>query len=155
MNKPMLIIGIILMALLGIFAVNMVTAQQTGQELDYYLLKDTTDAAMHDSLDESFYRSNGLVRMDKEKFVESFVRRFADSVDASRKYTIEIYDLNETPPKVSVKITSKNNSINADGRDDIVTSVSMIVENSKTEDLWEKNYNDPNNPTSSNIINNY
>ena len=35
MNKPMLLIGIIIMALMGFFAVNMVTSQQTGSELDY------------------------------------------------------------------------------------------------------------------------
>ena len=59
------------------------------------LLKDTTEAAMNDAIDYDFYADFGLVRMDKEKFAESFVRRFADGVDATRKYTIEIYDLNE------------------------------------------------------------
>ena len=37
MNKAMVAIGIIIMALLGVFAINMITSQQTGQELDYYL----------------------------------------------------------------------------------------------------------------------
>ena len=57
MNKPMLLIGIIIMALMGFFAVNMVTSQQTGSELDYYLLKDTTEAAMNDAIDYDFYSS--------------------------------------------------------------------------------------------------
>lgn len=128
MNKPMLLIGIIIMALMGFFAVNMVTSQQTGSELDYYLLKDTTEAAMNDAIDYDFYSNNGVVRMDKEKFLESFVRRFADSVDGTRDYNIDVYDLNETPPKVSVKIFSKSSSASKNNSTDITTNVDMIIE---------------------------
>ena len=73
MNKGMLIIGLIVMALFGLTAINLITSQQTGAELDYYLLKDTTEAAMNDAIDYDFYSREGLVRMDKEKFAESFV----------------------------------------------------------------------------------
>ena len=84
MNKAMVTIGIILMFILGVVAINLITSQQTGQELDYYLLKDTTEAAMQDSMMTlDFYGETGLNRMDKERFVESFIRRFADSVDAT------------------------------------------------------------------------
>ncbi len=155
MNKGVLIIGIIMMALLGIFAVNLVTTQQTGQELDYYLLKDTTDAAMNDAIDVAFYASNGVPRMDKEKFVESFIKRFADSVDSTRAYNIKFYDMNETPPKVSVKVTSKNNSVNRDKQADIVTSADMIIESNFTVDEWVKNYYSKYNNTSSKNIENY
>ena len=37
MNKAMVTIGIILMFILGVVAINLITSQQTGQELDYYL----------------------------------------------------------------------------------------------------------------------
>ncbi len=148
MSKGMVVIGIIVMALLGIFAVNMITSQQTGQELDYYLLKDTTAAAMEDALDDSYYAQYGIKRMDKEKFVESFIKRFADGVDATRNYNIKFYDLNETPPKVSVKVTSKNNSINKDGRTDIITSVDMVMEDLDKTNVYVENLYDPNNQTS-------
>ena len=138
MNKPMLLIGIIIMALMGFFAVNMVTSQQTGSELDYYLLKDTTEAAMNDAIDYDFYSNNGVVRMDKEKFLESFVRRFADSVDGTRDYNIDVYDLNETPPKVSV-----NNST------DITTNVDMIIESKNKTDTYTTNFTSRDNNTSS------
>ena len=141
MNKSMLLIGIIIMALFGIFVVNIVTSQQTGQELDYYLLKDTTQAAMNDALDYSFYASYGVQRMDKEKFVESFIRRFADSVDGTRGYDIDFYDLNETPPKVSVKVTSKNNAANRDSASNIVTKVDMIIESNNKTDILVTNNN--------------
>lgn len=150
MNKAMVTIGIILMAIIGIFAINLITSQQTGQELDYYLLKDTTEAAMLDSISasHSFDGRTGVSRMDKERFVESFIRRFADSVDATRDYTISFYDINETPPKVSVKITSKSNYLNQDEATDINTSVDMIIESTYQNDVFTTNLNDKNNSTS-------
>ena len=149
MNKPMLLIGIIIMALMGFFAVNMVTSQQTGSELDYYLLKDTTEAAMNDAIDYDFYSNNGVVRMDKEKFLESFVRRFADSVDGTRDYNIDVYDLNETPPKVSVKISSKNSSASKNNSTDITTNVDMIIESKNKTDTYTTNFTSRDNNTSS------
>ena len=135
------------MALMGFFAVNMVTSQQTGSELDYYLLKDTTEAAMNDAIDYDFYSNNGVVRMDKEKFLESFVRRFADSVDGTRDYNIDVYDLNETPPKVSVKISSKSSSASKNNSTDITTNVDMIIESKNKTDTT--NFTSRDNNTSS------
>lgn len=149
MNKPMLLIGIIIMALMGFFAVNMVTSQRTGSELDYYLLKDTTEAAMNDAIDYDFYSNNGVVRMDKEKFLESFVRRFADSVDGTRDYNIDVYDLNETPPKVSVKISSKSSSASKNNSTDITTNVDMIIESKNKTDTYTTNFTSRDNNTSS------
>ena len=149
MNKPMLLIGIIIMALMGFFAVNMVTSQQTGSELDYYLVKDTTEAALNDAIDYDFYCNNGVVRMDKEKFLESFVRRFADSVDGTRDYNIDVYDLNETPPKVSVKISSKSSSASKNNSTDITTNVDMIIESKNKTDTYTTNFTSRDNNTSS------
>ena len=44
--------------------------------------------------------------IDREKFVENFTRRFAESATLSRTYVIKIYDVNETPPKVSLEVSS-------------------------------------------------
>jgi len=99
MNKAFLTIGIILMAILGFYSINYINSQQTGAELDYYLLKETTEASMNDAIDKTYYRTFGALRMDKEKFMESFVKRFAVGVDQNRKYDIKVYDINETPPK--------------------------------------------------------
>jgi len=106
MNKGMLTIGIILLALIALNLLNVLNNYSTGSELDYYLLKETTDAAMVDALDDFYYKKCGLYRIDKEKFVESFLYRFATNIDASRGYKIGFYDINEVPPKVSVKIDS-------------------------------------------------
>lgn len=154
MNKGFLIIGIVVMALFGFFAISLITSQQTGSELDYYLLKDTTEAAMNDAIDYDFYANYGLVRMDKEKFTESFVRRFADGVDATRNYKIKIYDLNETPPKVSVRVESKSNSINDKAEGDITTQVDMIIESNNENDVWTSNFSSKNNLTSTKNLKN-
>ena len=106
MNKATLLGGVIVLSLLTFGIINITQNYQTGNELDYYLLKETTEAAMGDAVDIGYYRLSGLLRIDKEKFTESFVRRFAQNVNNDRSYRIRIYDINETPPKVSVKIDS-------------------------------------------------
>lgn len=106
MNKGMLTVGIIFLSLIALLLLNVLSNYSTGGELDYYLVKETTDAAMEDALDDIYFRHCGTVRIDKEKFVESFLYRFVDSVDASRDYKVSFYDINEVPPKVSVKVDS-------------------------------------------------
>ena len=111
MNKAMLLVGIIMLAMFTFGVINIASSYQTGNELDYYLLKETTEAAMIDAVDIGYYRlSGGLYRMDKEKFTESFVRRFAQNVADTRDYDIKIYDINETPPKVTIKIDSNTST---------------------------------------------
>lgn len=78
-------------------------------EHNYYLLKETTEASMLDALDIADYRVTGKVAINREKFVEVFVRRFAESADLSNSYVIEIYDINEDPPKVSLLVKTKKN----------------------------------------------
>ena len=87
--------------------------------------------------------------MDKEKFLESFVRRFADSVDGTRDYNIDVYDLNETPPKVSVKISSKSSSASKNNSTDITTNVDMIIESKNKTDTYTTNFTSRDNNTSS------
>ena len=106
MNKGILTVGIILLAIIALNLLNVLNNYSTGSELDYYLLKETTDAAIYDALDPFYKDACGLYRIDKEKFVESFLYRFATNIDASRGYKIGFYDINEVPPKVSVKIDS-------------------------------------------------
>jgi len=79
-------------------------------EHNMHLLKETTEAAMYDAIDLATYRRDGTIKIDREKFVENFVRRFAENASLSRTYVIEIYDVNETPPKVSLKVSSTEQS---------------------------------------------
>lgn len=95
--------------MLGILAIGVIwffaNTTRTDQH-NYNLLKETVEAAMFDAVDLAEYRANGDVVIDEEKFVENFIRRFAESADLSNTYVIEIYDVNTKPPKVSLKVSS-------------------------------------------------
>lgn len=152
MNKGMLTVGIIILALMSLLLINVLTNYQTGSELDYYLVKETTEAAMSDAIDITYYRDNQLYRIDKEKFVESFLRRFADNVDQTRTYNIKFYDINEVPPKVSVKVDSLTVLSFDNQAADISTSYDAIVETSYFDDpLVEDELKDPNSSIGSGI----
>ena len=140
MNKGMLTVGIILLSIIALLMINVLTNFSTGSELDYYLVKETTDAALEDSIDMVYYRTCGLYRIDKEKFVENFLYRFANSVDSTRNYRIRFYDINEVPPKVSVKVDSLTVlSVKGDNGQteaaDITTSYDAIIEANYYNDL--------------------
>ena len=61
---------------------------------------------MWDSVDYAAYRAYGTIKINREKFVENFTRRYAESASKSRTYKIKFVDINERPPKVSVMVTS-------------------------------------------------
>ena len=99
----MFIIGI------GIISVSFIIFFQNMTSIDeqnYNLLRETTEAAMYDAVDLAAYRRDGTIRIDREKFVENFVRRFAEGAQLSQNYKIEIFDVNETPPKVTIRVSS-------------------------------------------------
>ena len=81
-------------------------------EQNYTLIKETTHAAMEDAFDYASYMADGqTVRINREVFVESFLRRFAQNASLSNSYVIEIYDVNECPPKVSLKVKTKEGAV--------------------------------------------
>lgn len=128
--------------LLGIFitVVMMLSndATTTNTE-DYYQLKEVANSAIYDSLDYSYYAQTRQVRILKEVFVENFLRRFAETVNITDSYNVEFYDLYESPPKVSIKISTTTAGFIV-GRDadtetssaitslDVVNSIDLLVE---------------------------
>lgn len=139
MNKAMLLVGIILLSIIALGILNVVQNYTTGNELDYYLLKETTEAAMTDAVDYVYYRQKGVVRMDKEKFTESFLLRFADTVDTSRSYDIGFYDMHEVPPKVTIKVNSGTSATYEQENINIQTDLTAIIEtNNKTDPVSYK-----------------
>ena len=134
MSKAMMLVGIIILGISTLIVVNLINNVQTGNELDYYLLEETTESAMLDAIDVPYYRVTGIVRMDRELFLDSFVRRFANNVDRTRSYDIKIIDLNETPPKVSIQVdTNTVASVNSKTAG-IRNSIDAILETKYEED---------------------
>lgn len=78
-----------------------------NDEHNMAILKETTEAAMYDAFDYANYRKSGIIRIDREKFVENFLRRFSENASLSYSYKVQFYDVNEEPPKVSIKVTSR------------------------------------------------
>lgn len=138
---------------LGVFIVVVMLLTQdatTSNTQDYYQLKEVANAAIYDAMDYSYYTQTGQIRIMKEIFVENFVRRFVQTAGTTDTYQIDFFDLYESPPKVSVKISSKtarfmiartNTSL------DVVNSIDIIV----GFDGSNKNYR-PGDPESSKLI---
>ena len=134
MSRGMQVLGIIILSILAIGAINLIINYTTGNELDYNLIKDTTEASMLESVDLDFYaQSNGQIRMDKEKFAESFIRRFAENVANDRNYRIQFLDISETPPKVSVRVGSYTTATFSGEGFNIENKVDAILETKYAE----------------------
>ncbi len=98
---------------ISIFALMMLLQNYTTtSEQDYYLMKEVMEASMYDAVDYGYYRETGKLTMNTEKFVENFIRRFADSVNINKNYKLDFYQIYEEPPAASVKITTRTNDTN-------------------------------------------
>lgn len=103
-------IFVIMLGVIGILFISLFQTITNNDEHNSQALKEITEAAMWDAVDYSTYRSTGVISIQKEKFVENFIMRFAQNANLSNTYNIKFYDINETPPKVSIKIYSELNS---------------------------------------------
>ncbi len=84
----------------------------TTNEQDYFLMKEVMEAAMYESVDYGYYRDTGVLKMNTEKFVENFMRRFSETVNINKTYKIEFYQIYENPPAASVAVTTGTDATN-------------------------------------------
>lgn len=126
-------VGMLAMGGLGIIILLMFEFITVDNESEYYTLKEAMKASMIESVDMACYRNsavvadengeiikpdgsrysyigcNGKIKISEQKFVENFTRRFAASVNGDvDDYTIEFFDIIESPAKASVVVRSKN-----------------------------------------------
>ena len=132
---------------IGVITVMMLVQNYTtiNQE-DYYLLKEVTQASMNDAIDFNHYRQYGELKINREKFIENFVRRFSETVKGNKNYKLDFYDIYETPPKVSVKVSTKTSSFNVSGDTmdlDVTNSIDAILENNSTNTITKVFYSVP------------
>lgn len=114
---------------LGVFVlvVMMFTqASTTSNTQDYLQLKEITEAALLDSVDETYWSKYGELKINKEKFIELFLKRFSETVSLNNTYDINFYGLYEAPPKVSVEVKSRGNSFLIAGTNNTAQSVNRI-----------------------------
>ena len=112
---------------LVILAVLMLTQRiSTSSEEDFYLGREVLASAMIDAVDYGTFRNTGELVMVEEKFVEIFIRRFAESVSGSKSYKLDFYDIREYPPKASVRIRTGSGSTTV-GSDSFEVSVDTLL----------------------------
>lgn len=99
--------------LAGIAFVIMFEFLTVNDQNDYYMLKEAMEASMIEAIDVRYYRSRNNenpenIKIVEQKFVENFTRRFVAIMGGdATEYTVDFYDVMESPPKASIIISSK------------------------------------------------
>lgn len=96
-----IVLGLIIMAVIVL-----VTDMTTTNEQDYYMIKEISEAAMYESVDYGYYRKYGDLKINSEKFMENFIRRFSEVITINKTMKIKFYDIYELPPKVTVEVST-------------------------------------------------
>ena len=120
---------------LGISIMSVMVLMQnftTTSEQDYYLIKSVMESSMYDAVDYGYYSDTSELKINSEKFVENFVRRFAEQLNINKDYEITFYDIYEIPPYavVSVKATGTGNELlftNNPGTDNVTNRMAGIL----------------------------
>ncbi len=124
--------GMILVGLIAFVIVITFQRVTINNEGDYYSLKEAMEASLFESIDIPYYRdaeSGGTIKIVEEKFIENFTRRFIkNTVGNSNGYVLEFYDIMESPPKASVIIKNKTESMTFSDEDfDVVNKLTGIL----------------------------
>ena len=124
-----IVVGIVMIFL--IFFVQNIT---NTDEHNMTLLKEVTKSSMNDAVDWEAYKESGTVRITKEVFIETFLRRFAENAQLSSTYKIEFSKINEEPPLVNIRVLSKETS-NIYGKEEnytLMNTINAILETDTT-----------------------
>lgn len=128
------------LVLLGVFIVIIMLLIQnvtTANTQTYSTIREITEAAMIDAVDYAYYRTYGEIKISKEKFIEVFITRMAETYSGSTTFVIEFSTIIESPPYVSVKVSSSSETFNIMGDTtsfDIVDTINGIIEGNSLED---------------------
>lgn len=127
------------LVVMGVAIVGLMISVQgitTNTTQDSYAIREIAEASMLDAVDYAYYRDHNEVKIDKEKFMEVFIRRVAETMGANDTYEVNFYAIYEAPPKVSVEIKSNSgaNFVSANGYDTI-SRVDAIIQ------IHAENYN--------------
>ena len=139
--------GMILVGLFGILIIILFHEITVSNEQDYYTLKEATEASMIEAIDSAYYRLTGKLKMNEEKFVENFTKRFIKSSTYGQgNYYVDFYQISEYPAKVSLRIVDDTNSYNifttfdesiGDTKARIVNELSAIIDGYEIDDTYD------------------
>ena len=143
---------LILLGMIGIVVISVFESVTINNESSYYVLKEAMKSSMIESIDKQYYathrycsnnkdicenttssiKCSGAIKISEQKFVENFTRRFAASINGDvNKYTLEFYDIIESPPKATVLIKSNTATFTSKEKQTVVRS-SADIENTLT-----------------------
>lgn len=111
--------GLIMAGLFGIVFIVMFENITINNESEYYVLKESVEAAMYESIDVAYWREKSKLKIIEEKFVANCTRRFYENITGAGKgYRLDFYDIMESPPKVTVVANSSTESYEFIGASD-------------------------------------
>ena len=102
-------VGVVIIGIFGIAIILLFNEITVSNEQDYNTLKEAVEASMVESVDIAYYRLTGEIKISQEKFVENFTRRFTETSTFGQG---KLYQISESPPKVSLRIVDNTNSYN-------------------------------------------
>ncbi len=139
--------GLALIGLYGITIIVLFNEITVSNEQDYTTLKKATEASMIEAVDSAYYRLTGKLKMNQEKFVESFTKRFVlTSTFGQGNYYIDFYQISEYPAKVSLRIVDATDSYDifttfdesvGSTQANIVNELSAILEGYEIEEKYD------------------
>lgn len=100
----------------------------TNTNQGYLSTKEIAEASLLESVDYGYYRDYNEVKINKEKFMEVFIRMTAEVMSATDQYEINFYALYEAPPKVSVEVKSNSGTDFINTSYDTVNRVDAIIQ---------------------------
>lgn len=138
-----------------VITVNGITSTETQ---DYYTIKENVDASMLESIDFAYYRDYNEIKINKEKFMEVFIRKLPAVMAPNSTFKVNFYAIYEAPPKVSVEILSNSGASFMAGQYDTVTRIDAILQSFAKEvttnrPITNNNSNNNGSSTGNNNIN--
>lgn len=101
-----LVLGLIVMG-----AIMLITDVTITTEENYYMIKQISEASMYEAVDYAYLKKYGELRISSEKYMENFIRRYAEVITINKTTTINFYDIYEVPPKVTVEIATRSSQL--------------------------------------------
>ena len=128
------------LVVMGVAIVGLMISVQgitTNTTQDSYAIREITDASMLEAVDYGYYRDYNEIKINKEKFMEVFLRMIAEVMGVNDTYEVNFYAIYEAPPKVSVEVKSNSgaNFISA-GEYDTTSRIDAIIQ------IHAENYNE-------------
>jgi len=96
-----IVLGLIIMTV-----VVLVTDMTTTSEQNYYMIKEISEASMFEAVDYGYYRRYGELKINAEKYIENFIRRYSEIITINKTTKVKFYDIYEIPPKVTVEVST-------------------------------------------------